>query len=254
MRIPLDLKSPLHLDTAELRYPAYVISSQIHQHAVFGKLFRVREKFLLQCLVLLLRFPSGPCPRERKCVQHSAFELHQGLRRRACDLKIRACEVKHVRGRVHGPKYTVCVQQASLKFRLQPVRQHHLKDVPLENVPLCLFNHHAELIFREERTHRRGHFPRNNISHCPSADQLSHVSELKHGPVVGCLKNLLVLRQFHIHDKNQLLPIVVEADHLVKQHQVDILEALRVPGVKVKPPLRIFQVVVGEVPYQPARK
>ena len=56
--------------------------------------------------------------------------------------------------------------------------------------------------------------------------------------------------QVHVHDQHDFLAEVVKSDDLVEEHQVHILEPLRVFGLPFGRRLPVSQVIIGKIPYQ----
>ena len=79
-------------------------------------------------------------------------------------------------------------------------------------------------------------------------EQGGHALQLPAGGGIAFVQ----VRRVRPGDEDDLLAVVVEADHLVKEHQVHVLELLPVLGVQPQGGLGVFQVVVGEVAHQPA--
>ena len=56
--------------------------------------------------------------------------------------------------------------------------------------------------------------------------------------------------QVHVHNQHDFLAEVVKGDDLVEEHQVHILEPLRVFGLPFGRRLPVSQVIIGKIPYQ----
>ena len=55
--------------------------------------------------------------------------------------------------------------------------------------------------------------------------------------------------QVHVNYQNNLLPEVVKSDHFVEEHQINVLELLRVLGLSSGSRLFVSQVIVRKVSY-----
>ena len=75
--------------------------------------------------------------------------------------------------------------------------------------------------------------------------------DLHAGPVILRQEFLLIVfRKLHVRDQDQFLPVIVEADDLVKQHQIHVFESLRILCVQIQSRLCIFQIVIREISHQ----
>ena len=84
----------------------------------------------------------------------------------------------------------------------------------------------------------------------PMDDQLRHLLQLLRCPAVFLLK----VFQPYVHDQHDFASVIVEGNHLVEEHQVHILEALRILCVQLQGGLGILQIIVGEISHQPTGK
>ena len=82
---------------------------------------------------------------------------------------------------------------------------------------------------------------------CAAGQQPEHLVQLLLRLLVGFLRSPGV----HPRDEDQLLPPVVEDDHLVEEHQINVAEVLTL-AAQMQRGLGILDIVVGEVPHQPA--
>ena len=134
MGIRLDGMQLFHPDRTEFTDLPQIVPPQIHQHIVLRKLFLIRQQFLPQFPVFLLRPSSRSRAGKGKCVQNPILQFHQCLRRSPRHLYIRTSKVEHIGGWVNGSKNTVCVQQASPEGSRQPVGQNNLENVALPDI------------------------------------------------------------------------------------------------------------------------
>jgi hypothetical protein len=63
---------------------------------------------------------------------------------------------------------------------------------------------------------------------------------------------LIIFLTLHIHDEHDLLLQVIKGDHLIEQHQVHVLEILRVLRLCAAIWLTVAKVIVGKVAYKAA--
>ena len=103
-----------------------------------------------------------------------------------------------------------------------PVRQDDLEDVALPDVALGPLDHPAAGLPVEQRRDLAQQAAGLLLLLLPGAEQLAELFELEHGFVVAGFR---VLKR-HIDDQNDLLTEVVKRDHLVKKHEIDVLERL----------------------------
>ena len=87
----------LDFDGTELTDLAKIVSSEVNEHIVLGKLLLILKKLLLECLVLFGCLAAGSCACKRECVKDAVLKLYERLGRCACDLNIRSREIEHVR-------------------------------------------------------------------------------------------------------------------------------------------------------------
>ena len=212
------------------------------------KLLFIAQQVLFKPAVLLRRFPPGPGAREREGVQDTVLQLHQRFRTRAGHFHICPGEVKHIGGRIQRAQDPVHVQQASFIRRAEPVGQDDLEDISLPDVLLCLFDHGTEGCPVKERGDFPGQAAGLVLRFSAFLNQLPQFRQLHFRPVVTGVAFL----QADIDDQDDFLAEVVESNHLVKKHQVHILEMLRVLCFPSDGGLGIIQVVIGEIAGQAA--
>ena len=250
MGVSLNAVQLFHLHSAELADLPQVIPSQIHQHVVLRQFLIIRQQLRLQRLV----FPFGPSPGTGSCqgegVQHPILQLHQCFRRSTGDLHVHAGKVKHIGGGIQRPQDTVGVQQAACIRSSQPIGQNNLKNIPLPDVMLCLL-HHVTVAFPVKQGRKVSQqMPGRFLLGDAGLLQRRHALQFHHCLVVPGFRIL----QRHIGNEDDLLPEVVKGDYLIEQHQIHVLEILRVPGLQIHGRLCILQKVVGEVSHQSAGK
>ncbi len=101
---------------------------------------------------------------------------------------------------------------------------------------LCLLDHRAVLLFVEQGLNLTLQDPRCLLLRGSVAKERFEVLELHLRPLVLGLR----IGKVDVDDENDLLSHVVEADDLVKEHQVDVLEVLGVFCVKMEGRLRVL--------------
>lgn len=242
------LMERLHLNGAELRYTTQIVSSQINQHVVLGQLLFIAKKTRLELRVFFRRFPSRASACQREGVEHAAFQLDQGLGACACKLDIVAGEIEHVRTRVTCAQISIGVEQAAAVVGIEAVGQNHLEDVAFPDVLLSLGNDIRVLVVREEPSELARATAVRFVDGSAAQDEIHHPAKLGLGGIVFVLEVI----DGHLLDEHDLLAIVVEGDHLIEEHKVDVVEALIVFRVEVKRRLRVFQVVIGKVSDKPS--
>ena len=226
MGIAFDAVELFHLNRAEFADFPQIVPAQIHQHIVLCKLLFVRQQLRLQRPVLRLCFPSGTGPRQGEGVEHAILQLNQGFRGSSGDFHVHAGEVEHIGGGIHGPQNPVGIQQTALKGSAQPVGQDDLKNISLPDMVLCLLHHTAVAVPVEQGGKVPQQPARLLLPGGALLQQRRHVFQLHHCLIVAGFRIL----QRHIGNEDNLLPQMVKGDHLIKQHQVHILELLTVLG------------------------
>lgn len=78
----------LDLNRSEFADLAQIISPQVNQHIVLGKLLLVRKKFRFKRFVFFIRFTSRSGSGKWEGMQHSVFQFDKGFGRSACDLDV----------------------------------------------------------------------------------------------------------------------------------------------------------------------
>ena len=246
--VALDGVQLFDLHRAEFADLAEVIAPEVDEHVVLGKLLFVVQQALFKRLVLLVRFAARTGPREGKGVQHTVFELDERFGRRARDLNVGAGKVEHVRRGIDGAQHAVGVEQAPLERRAQAVREYDLKDIALADVVLGGFDHRAELLFGEERCDFAEEPPRRFLLLFAGFEERDELLKLELCLVVADLD----VAERHVDDEHDLLPHMVEGDDLVKEHQIDILEAVLVLLAAADARLAVFEIIVRKIPHEPA--
>ena len=244
----LDRVERFHLHGTEAGDPPQVVPAQVHEHVMLGQLLFIRKEFRFQPPVLLRGGAAGPGAGQGKGVQDAALQLHQGFGTRTGDLHVRAGEVEHVRGRIDRPQHAVNVQEASLEGGAEPVAQHDLEDIALPDVVFGLLHHAAEG-FPAEQGRDLAHQAAGRIR-CLGAfrEELPQRLQFHLRPVVSGF----ALGQPRVDDQDDLLAEVVEGDDLVEQHQVHVLETLRILGDPLRGGLGVADIVIGEIADQAA--
>ena len=246
--ITLDAHVLFDLNAAEFAYLADIVAPEVNKHVVLGKLLFVVQEFRFEALVLFVRRAAGTRAGKRECVQRSVFKLHQCFRGSAGYLHIVAGEEEHVRRRVGCPEHPVSVQQASVEISVKPVREHHLEYIALVDVVLRFLHHCAVLLLVEQLAKLRCKLSVGNISGLAVPDELFHFSKFLFSL---CVFAVDILRG-NVGYQHYLLVDIIERDNLIEKHQVNVLEVLLVLCVEVQRRLAVLDVVVREVPHQPA--
>ena len=84
----------------------------------------------------------------------------------------------------------------------------------------------------------------------PVFQQIPHLPKLHDRPVIPRFRII----QRNIDNQHDPLTEVIEGDDLVKEHQIHILESLRIFRCASCGGLTVIDVIVGEISYKPARK
>ena len=113
---------------------------------------------------------------------------------------------------------------------------------------LCLFHHFAVFLFLKKRLEIGEAVSGLRFCRLSVPDQVSHLLQLEQSVIVFRIQVI----QTDVNNQNDLLAVVVKGNHLVEQHQVNILESLGVHGVQMKRGFCIFQIIIGEITNQPA--
>ena len=248
--IPHDIVQPFDLHCPESADSAQIVATQIHEHIVFREFLFVGEQFGFKRLVFRVGASSGTGSRQRKGVEFAVFQFDLRFGGSACHFHVGAGEVEHIGRRVDGAQDAVGVEQTALKGRGQPVGQHNLEDVALPDILLGAFHHPAETFPVEERGDVAGQFSGRFGFAVAVPQEVCHLTQLQHCLVVAGFP----VREPHIDDQNDFLPHMVEGDHLVEQHEVQILEAFGILGLTARGGFTVEEVVVGEVSHQSAGK
>ena len=239
-----------HLHRAEPAHPAKVVAAKVHQHVVFSQLLFVGQKFDFQCLVLLVGLSAGAGTCQRKGVQHAVFQLDQRFRRGPGHLHIGAGEIEHIRRWVDGAQHPVGPQQTAFKGGRQPVGKHDLKDLALADGVLCLLHHPAVSRLVKKRLWFVQQSSGGFLLLGSGLQKLCQTVQPEDGFVIVRFQRVRLQR--HIHDEHDLLPQVIKGNHLIEQHQVHILEILRVLRLCAGLWLTVAEVIVGKVAYKAA--
>ena len=238
----------LHLYAAEFRDAAQVIPAQVHKHIMFRQFLLILQQVLLQLPVLLRGSAPGVGSCQREGVQDAVFQLHQRFRAGSGHLHIRAGEVEHIGRRVYRAKRPVHVQQAALVRRAQPVGKNDLENIPLFDIMPRLFDHGAVFGPAEQGRDLPGQPAGFVLGHGAFRKNFLQLRQLQLRPVTAGL----ALFQPDIDDQNDFLAEVVKGNHLVKEHQVHILEMLGILRFPAGCGLGVIQIIVGEVTGQAA--
>ena len=108
---------------------------------------------------------------------------------------------------------------------------------------LCFLDHLTVLFAVEQRRDLAGQFSCGLFLFRAVSDQVGKLSELCGRLVVADLD----IVELHVDDQNDLLPHIVEGDHLVEQHQVNILERLAVLDLTSHARFAVAEIIVGKV-------
>ena len=136
MGIALHVHEARGAHAPDLRDPPDVVPSQIHQHHVLGPVLLALPQLPLQRLVLGAGAPAMAGPRDGPKGDPGPGDSNQDLGRAPGKGALAILEEEHVGGGIQDPERAIDVEGAHGGVRLQPVRQHHLDDVPGADVLL----------------------------------------------------------------------------------------------------------------------
>src|SRR5271157_5583918 len=151
VRILLHVHHFLDPHAAVNAYATHVVSAEVDEHDVFGRLLRVLGEFVGEALVLCL----GRAARTRPCngphFNHAVFNPHHHFRGRAGHLYAVQGEEIHVRRRVYGAQDAVDVERVCVHAHADPLRRHHLEHVACADVFLARLHRRFVLLPGEGR-------------------------------------------------------------------------------------------------------
>ena len=113
---------------------------------------------------------------------------------------------------------------------------------------LSLFHHIAVLLLAEKCCDLACEPSCGLLYALAVSEEVSHMLKLQLSLVVACLS----LFQSHVGDEDKLLTEIVEGDDLVKEHEVNVLEVLRIAYIGAEGLFRIGEEIVGEISCQTA--
>lgn len=130
------------------------------------------------------------------------------------------------------------------------VRGHYLEDVALMDVMLGDLDLLAELLGGKARSKRLLQMKRRELVVSAAKQDALDLGKLFSG---AGIRSLDVISP-HARDEDDLLAVIVEADNLIEQHQVNVKEILMVQIGATQRGLCVLDVVVGEIAYQATGK
>ncbi len=250
MGVPLDGHIFFHLHTAYGADLSDIVAAQIHQHIVLRPLLLICQQLPLQRQILGLIPAPGSGARQREGIQLSVLQLHQRLGTGPGDLPVLPGKIEHIGGGIHGTQNPVRIKQAAFHFRLQPVGQYHLKDIPFFDIVLSLFHHGTVLsLVKQGRKVAQQLQGRNGLLFLP-LHQCLHIFQLHHRPVIAGLGIICL----HIGDQHDLLAVIVKGNDLVKEHQVHILKAVLILRIQLQRRFAVLDIIIGEISHKPSGK
>ena len=115
---------------------------------------------------------------------------------------------------------------------------------------LCLFNHITILFLIKKRSYLTKKLSTRFLLFLPIVQKIRKLLQLHNSLIVT---NFHILQR-HINNQNQLLPDIVECDHLVKQHQINILKIFGILYLTPHSRFTVSQIIIGKVSDKSARK
>ena len=137
-----------NLDRADLGHAAEIVSSEVDQHVMLGKLLLVGEQFPLERPVLFLRLSARTGTGDRKGSQAAVLKAYKRFRRGAHDLVPVNGKEHHVRRGIGGAEHAIRGEQAVCIRARELPRLNRLKDIAIEDIFARLFHDVRVLLFR----------------------------------------------------------------------------------------------------------
>ena len=137
MAVALENHHLVDLFGAELDDATDIVTSEIDEHHVLSDFFRMLPKFRTKATIFFFGCTASTSARDRTGDHTVVDQLHHWFRRRASEAQFRHTHEVHVRARVDLTKYSIEIEWISAKFKREPLREHHLKNVAVENAFLC---------------------------------------------------------------------------------------------------------------------
>ena len=100
MRVTLDDKLFGHFDAAKFGDATNIVTTQVNQHQMLGKLFRIIPQLGLKCAIMLRRFAPLAGTGNRPHGDFATLLPHQNFGRCAHYMELAHVEIKHIRRRV----------------------------------------------------------------------------------------------------------------------------------------------------------
>ena len=108
---------------------------------------------------------------------------------------------------------------------------------------LCPTYHVTEPFLLKQRLHCACKMSARFTLSCSVHQKICHLRELHLGFVVTCFR----IAQIQIADQDDLLPVVVKGDDLVKKHQIHVLKVFRILYFCFHRRFGIGQIVIGKI-------
>ena len=149
MRITLDKHLFRYCDRTNFGDSPRVITTQIDQHQVFGKLLGVGQQLLLQDKILGLGGPAfaGSCQWSNR--NFTIIYPGQNFRRGADHVVIAKIEIHHVRRRIEKTQGPVNVHRVTTEIHRHSLCQHYLHHITGDDVILDFFHRLLVLLLLE---------------------------------------------------------------------------------------------------------
>ena len=123
----------------EPAYPSEIVSREIDEHRVLGPLFGIFQKLLCElCVLRRIASPGAGAGDWHGCYP-PPLHPDEHLRARPDHLLAAKIEIIHIRARVDLPERSIDRERIVFYRTLHPARDHCLKDIPRDNVPLHSF-------------------------------------------------------------------------------------------------------------------
>ena len=141
-------------------------------------------------------------------------------------------------------------QQGAFKFRRQPVGEHDLEDVSIMDVAFGQLHHVSPGLAVKQRPDV-GYKPAYRFFGSGAGfQQVFHVGDLQLCPVPRHVQAV----QVDSGNEQDLLTLVVEGDHGIKEHQVQVPERIRILDGNLRRWFRVLDGIVGEPADESSRK
>ena len=247
--VPLDFHQVGKVHRAVFGHSPDIVAGQVDQHHMLGPLLGVGEQLLFEPLVFFLGRAAAAGPRERPHRDLPFLDPHHDLGRSPHQLNAGGLEQEHERAGVDDPQRPIDVDGPRRSFQLQPLANHHLKNVPGADVVLAVPDRRLEPVAGETRApFERRLAPQVDVGQLEIGGSLlqlpAHGVDLVAGGLVGGLRVGLIEPGVSHHQHGFL--DLVENDHPVVEGKRQVGE-MPVVGRGVGKPLDVADHVVAEV-------